>query len=117
MILDKSITQEMFSELYFYRWLLSNLSSLIKNQVDDEIGITADSSNKFRYQANRTFIIGRIKKTLPKILCRISDLLCIDDLQDEAVKCRSQIMPGRSYKRKKLRMKGRTHFNNLKVAF
>lgn len=40
------ITQKMFSELYFYRWLLSNLSSLIKNQADDEIGITADSSNK-----------------------------------------------------------------------
>lgn len=45
-LFDKSITQKMFSELYFYRWLLSNLSSLIKNQADDEIGITADSSNK-----------------------------------------------------------------------
>ena len=41
-LFDKSITQKMFSELYFYRWLLSNLSSLIKNQADDEIGITAD---------------------------------------------------------------------------
>lgn len=45
-LFDKSITQKMFSELYFYRWLLSNLSSLIKNQADDEIGISADSSNK-----------------------------------------------------------------------
>lgn len=85
----------MFSELYFYRWPVET---------------------KYK-EFNRTFIIGRIKKTLPKILCGISDLLCIDDLQDEAVECRSQIMPGRSYKRKKLRIKGRTHFNNLKVAF
>ena len=94
-LFDSHISQQMFRELYFYRWpvetkykelksrlaieefsgatttsvlqefyinvLLSNLSSLIKNQVDEEIQITAKSTNKYRYQANRAFIIGRVK--------------------------------------------------------
>ena len=82
-LFDPSITQQMFQELYFYRWpvetkykelksrlaieefsgattvsvfqefyislLLSNLSSLIKNQVDEEIQITANNSNKHHF--------------------------------------------------------------------
>ena len=150
-LFDSHISQQMFRELYFYRWpvetkykelksrlaieefsgatttsvlqefyinvLLSNLSSLIKNQVDEEIQITAKSTNKYRYQANRAFIIGRIKTIVPKILCNLFDLSVINRLYKESLRCRSQIMPERTFRRKKNKAIGRTHFNNKKVAF
>ena len=150
-LFDSHISQQMFRELYFYRWpvetkykelksrlaieefsgatttsvlqefyinvLLSNLSSLIKNQVDEEIQITAKSTNKYRYQANRAFIIGRIKTIVPKILCNLFDLSAIDRLYKKSLRCRSQIIPGRTFRRKKNKAIGRTHFNNKKVAF
>ena len=56
-----SIQQE-----FYINMLLSNLASLIKNEADEEIQISAKSTNKFRYQANRAFIIGRIKVLFPK---------------------------------------------------
>lgn len=102
---------------FFINMLLSNLSALIKNQVDEEIDSSTSSSNKHRYQANRSFIIGRTKKILPKILCDISDLTAIDELCREAIRCRSQIQPGRSFRRKWNKAIGRTHFRNKKVAF
>ena len=150
-LFDSHISQQMFRELYFYRWpvetkykelksrlaieefsgatttsvlqefyinvLLSNLSFLIKNQVDEEIQITAKSTNKYRYQANRAFIIGRIKTIVPKILSNLFDLSAIDRLYKDSLRCRSQIMPGRTFRRKKNKAIGRTHFNNKKVAF
>ena len=102
---------------FYINVLLSNLSSLIKNQVDEEIQITAKSTNKYRYQANRTFIIGRVKTLFPKILCDLLDFSAIDRLYKESLRCKSQIMPGRTFRRKKNKAKGRTHFNNQKVAF
>ena len=150
-LFDSHISQQMFRELYFYRWpvetkykelksrlaieefsgatttsvlqefyinvLLSNLSSLIKNQVDEEIQITTKSTNKYRYQANRAFIIGRVKTIVPKILSNLFDLSVLDILYKESLRCRSQIMPGRTFRRKKNKAIGRTHFNNKKVAF
>ena len=102
---------------FYINVLLSNLSSLIKNQVDEEIQITAKSTNKYRYQANRAFIIGRVKTIVPKILCNLFDLSAIDRLYKDSLRCRSQIMPGRTFRRKKNKAIGRTHFNNKKVAF
>ena len=150
-LFDSHISQQMFRNLYFYRWpvetkykelksrlaieefsgatttsvlqefyinvLLSNLSSLIKDQVDEEIQITAKSTNKYRYQANRAFIIGRIKTIVPKILSNLFDLSAIDRLYKDSLRCRSQIIPGRTFRRKKNKAIGRTHFNNKKVAF
>ena len=101
---------------FYINMLLSNLVSLIKNDADEEIDITSKSSNKFRYQANRAFIIGRIKIIFPKILCDLSELSVIEKLYKEAVRCRSQILPGRSFPRKKLKSKGRSHFRNKKSA-
>lgn len=109
-------TTSVFQEFYI-NMLLSNLSSLIKNQADEEIEISAKSSNKYRYQANRAFIIGFMKRLLPKILCTISTIDEINRLYSEAVRNRSQIMPGRTFKRKKNKAKGRTHFNHQKVSF
>ena len=109
-------TVSVFQE-FFINMLLSNLSSLIKNQVDEELLIAPRSSNKYRYQANRAFIIGRMKRILPRILCGILKLASIDQLFRDSLRCRSQILPGRSFRRKKNKAKGRTHFNNQKVAF
>ena len=53
-------TVSIFQEFYI-NLLFSNLSSLIKNQADNEIKISAKSTNKYRYQANRSFVIGRMK--------------------------------------------------------
>ena len=108
-------TTSVFQEFYI-NMLLSNLSSLIKNDVDEMIEISAKDTNKYRYQANRAFIIGRIKKLIPKILCNISELSSMDILCNDACRCRSQIMPGRSFRRKKNKAKGRTHFRNQKVT-
>lgn len=109
-------TISVFQE-FFINMLLSNLASLIKNQADEELLISSRSSNKYRYQANRAFVIGRMKRILPKILCGILKLPSVDQLFQDSLRCRSQIIPGRSFRRKKIKMKGRTHFNNQKAAF
>lgn len=109
-------TVSVFQE-FFINMLLSNLASLIKNQADEELLVSSRSSNKYRYQANRAFVIGRIKRILPKILCGILKLPSIDLLFQDSLRCRSQIIPGRSFRRKKNKTKGRTHFNNQKAAF
>ena len=107
-----SIQQE-----FYINMLLSNLASLIKNEADEEIQISAKSTNKFRYQANRAFIIERIKSIVPKILCGLFELSIIEQLYTDAVRCRSQLLPGRSFPRKKLKSKGRSNFRNKKVYF
>lgn len=109
-------TTSVFQE-FFINMLLSNLASLVKNAVDEKINITAKDTNKYRYQANRSFIIGRMKKCIPKILCGIYDLTCIQLLYEDAYRCRSQIIPGRKFPRKRKNAVGRTHFRNKKVSF
>lgn len=108
-------TTSVFQEFYI-TMLLSNLSSLVKNQADENIDKTINSKpqNRYRYQANRSFIIGRLKKILPRIFSGQIQLDKIDELLIDAIQCRSQIMPERSYKRKKNRAIGRTHFRNKK---
>jgi len=68
-------TTSVFQEFYI-AMLLSNLSSLIKNQADESINeiINSKPQNKHRYQANRSFIIGKIKKILPKLFAGQVDL-------------------------------------------
>lgn len=107
---SNSIRQEFFINL-----LISNLASLIKNDADERIDASANPGNKYRYQANRTFIIGRVKKLFPKILAGIFDISKIDQVLDEAVKRKSQIQPGRKQKRRRIdaRLK---HFKNMKTT-
>lgn len=109
-------TVSVFQEFYI-NMLLSNLCSLIKNSVDEELKITAKNTNKHRYQANRTFIIGEIKSFLPRYFCFLHDLSEIDELYHAALRYKSQIQPGRSFKRKRNNAIGRRHFNNKKVSF
>ena len=103
-----------FQEFYI-NMLLSNLVSLIKNEADTKIETDTKSSNKHRYQANRSFIIGRMKKVLPKILCSISPISIMDDLLQTAIRNRSTVIDDRKYKRKRTK-KGRTHFRNKKSS-
>lgn len=55
-------TNAVYQEFYI-NLLLCNLSSLIKNQADEEIDKSNKSTNKYRYQANRSFVINRVKKS------------------------------------------------------
>ena len=148
-IYDKSISADMFKELYFLRWpceskyyelkyrlfleefigatsnsvrqeffinmLISNLASLIKNNADEVIDDNANPQNRYRYQANRTFIIGRIKKWLPRILAGIGDVSVIDDIFADALRKKSQLQPGRKQKRERFERR-RRHYNNRKVT-
>lgn len=105
-----------FQEFYI-NLLLSNLTSLIKGSVDDIIDTKMKNTTKHRYQANRSFIIGRIKKILPRILCSLTDISAIDDLTVASAKVKSMIQPGRKCKRRNLKQICRKHFPNLKSAF
>lgn len=97
--------------------LLANLCSLIKNSADEEINSSTKPASKNRYQSNRAFIIGRLKKLLPRMLFLDNDIgLMIDELISIASKYRSQIQPNRSTYRKKSN-KGRTHFRNRKYTY
>lgn len=107
---SNSIRQEFFINL-----LISNLASLIKNEADERIDGSANPGNKYRYQANRTFIIGRFKKLFPKIIAGIFDLSRIDQILEEAIRRKSQIQPGRKQERRRIdaRLK---HFKNIKIT-
>lgn len=65
---------------------------------------TAKDTNKYRYQAKRAFIIGRMKKCVPKILCDLCNFEVIKQLYEDAYRCCSQIISGRSFRRKKTRL-------------
>ena len=73
-----SIIQE-----FYINMPLSNLVSLIKNNADEEIDITSKSSNKYRYQANRAFIIGRIKIIFPRIMWAMIRLWLLSRVGDK----------------------------------
>lgn len=102
---------------FFINLLISNLASLIKNQADESIDACASPTNKYRYQSNRSFIIGRMKDLLPKIIFGLKEISVIDDLLQQACRNKSQIQPGRKNKRpKKSNRRERSHFNNRKRA-
>jgi hypothetical protein len=108
-----SIIQEFYIGL-----LLSNLSALIKGSADEEIKASSNPANKHRYQSNRSFIIGQMKMLLPKMVFGIVPISsCIDNIYNDACKEKSQIQPGRKFKRKIRKDNKRTHFRNRKPAF
>lgn len=84
--------------------------------ADEKITETADESNKYDYQANRNFIIGSLTINLPKILCNVFKLSKIENIYIEATRCKSQIIPRRSFPRRKNKMSCRKHYGNRKVT-
>ena len=109
--LNGTIIQE-----FFITMLLSNISSLIKKEADEKIADTADESNKYEYQANRNFIIGAIVINLPKILCNVFEVSKINSIYIEAIRCKSQIQPNRSFLRRKNKMRCQKHYGNKKTT-
>lgn len=105
-----SVEQEFYINL-----LYSNLASLAKSHADIEIEETARPDNKSRYQANRAYIIGRMKNILVPVLCGERQDTEFDAFFRTACRNRSQIQPGRNDERKRVK-RDRTHFNNRKTA-
>lgn len=101
-------------EVYFW-FLFSNLCALLKSDADAVIEKQlAGSGNKYCYQANRAYLIGRLKKKLPGLLLKPKSIRRqLLALLDEAVKKRSQIQPGRNCKRPRIQLRHR-HLNNRK---
>ena len=105
-----SIEQEFYINL-----LLSNIAAMIKRAADSEIEKTAKADNKYRYQSNRAFIIGRIKWFLARYVSGDVDISILKDIYEGACANRSQIQPDRKCKRnKKNSSRERKHFNNRK---
>lgn len=107
-----SIIQEFYITL-----LISNLSALIKEDADEEIASKSRSTNKHSYQSNRTFIIGRIRILLLKIISGTEDISILVTILEDACLTRSQILPGRKFKRNMKKQKKRSHFRNRKQSF
>ena len=74
-----SIEQEFFINL-----LLSNISALLKSSADEEIRQKQNRSNKFRYQANRAFIIANIKWFIPRFLTGIRSIDMLIDIFNDS---------------------------------
>ena len=108
-------TSNAIRQEFFINLLISNLASLIKNAADDEIDANASPGNRYRYQANRTFIIGRLKRIFPKCLAGLCGMEMIDQIYTEALSRKSQIQPGRRQKRPRIDRR-RRHFRNSKVT-
>ena len=105
-----AIEQEFYIHLLF-----ANPASLIKASADEKIAENLNPKNKYRYQANRAYIIGRMKKILVPILCRNMRFKEFVKLFRKACKTCSQIQPGRKDPRNHIKDR-RTHFNNRKTA-
>ncbi len=91
------------------------LTALLKNSADEEIRKGAKKSNKYRYQANRSFIISRLKWFIPQFFFGNQTIETLIDIYDDACVRLSQIQPGRKNKRNKRKNdQERKYFNNLK---
>ena len=105
-----SVEQEFYINL-----LYSNLAALAKAAADASIEETAKPDNRYRYQSNRAYIIGRMKNILVPVLCGSMPETEFDTLFSRAGRFRSQIQPARSTPRNHVKRE-RTHFNNRKTA-
>jgi hypothetical protein len=106
----RSVQQEIYINL-----LYMNLTSIMKHAADDEIRANSNPENKYEYQANRAFIIGRLKYLLPRMIINGHIRKTLEDFLNEAIKRRSQIQPDRKYEGHKSPPR-RKHFTNRKTA-
>lgn len=108
----QSVEQDFFINLLFM-----NLCSFMKSDADDRIAEeTKNKNNKYQYQANRAFIIGRVKKYLVLMLCGTKQIAgALNQILLESIKKRSQIQPNRKCKRPRIQLRYR-HLNNRKTC-
>lgn len=102
---------------FFINLLMSNLSALIKAEADIEIEKTANPANKYRYQSNRSFIINQMKHLLPKMIFGLEAISSLEQILFDACRVKSQIQPGRKYKRDAKKSKQISHRRNRKPCF
>ena len=102
---------------FYITLLYSNLASMIKADADAEIQSRCRSTNKYRYQANRTFIIGQFRMHLLEMISGFRELDYLLVIFEDACHTRSQIKEGRKFKRDMRKLKNRKHFRNRKLAF
>jgi hypothetical protein len=107
-----SVEQDFFISLLFM-----NLCSLIKSESDNCIARKLkNKKNKYQYQANRAFIIGRLKKYLVLMLCGAKPIdSALNQILEESIRRRSQIQPNRKCKRQRTQLR-RRHLNNRKAC-
>lgn len=100
---------------FYISVFLSNVVSILKSDVDSEIaGQDKGTQNKYRYQANRSYLISRMNKYMIKILTgAVKAEEIIPRIITSAIKVRSQKQPDRKYSRKKKQSR-RKHHNNRK---
>lgn len=101
---------------FYINMLYSNLCAIFKNDADDKIAASSRPDNEYQYQANRSYIIGRVKYLFTRLLCGIFQRSVIYDLFRSAARHRSQIQPDRKFERKKKKDNVRNHFNYKKSA-
>ena len=101
---------------FYINMLYSNLCAIVKNDADEKIAASSRPDNKYKYQANRSYIIGRFKDLFTRLLCGEFQRSVIYDLFRSAVRHRSQIQPDRKFARKKKKDNLQTHFNHKKSA-
>lgn len=107
-----SIEQEFYINL-----LLSNLSAMVKSAADDKIDSQRKEGNRYRYQANRAYVLGRMKWFIARFIAKACELSLLDDIFEGACVNHSQIQPGRRNPRKKKSdAREREHFYNRKRA-
>lgn len=104
------LRQDFYLTLFF-----SNLVSIMKRTVDEEIAMEVKASSSGRsYQVNRGFLINRIKKHLVKILTGMENVKAtLELILLQSKKIRSQIRPNRKYERK-TKLTRRKHHHNRK---
>lgn len=101
---------------FYINMLYSNLCAIVKNDADEKIATSSRQDNEYKYQANRSYIIGRVKYLTTRLLCGIFQRNLIPDLFRSASRHKSQVQPGRKYVRNKKKDNLRTHFNHRKSA-
>lgn len=106
----ESIRQDFYINIFF-----SNLVAILKAEADETIVKDTYSDNKkHHYQCTRSFLIGRLKKHVPRILCGMEDTVnYLDQILKQAKKVRSQVRPHRKCKRTRKPTR-RKHHNNRK---
>lgn len=110
------ITSTSVEQEFYITMMYSNLSAFVKAEADVEIAKNTNRNNKYKYQANRIFIIGRIRTLLPKIILNCPPVNWLLDLFEDAARNKSQIQPGRRDTRQRRRPNKRTHFANRKTT-
>lgn len=100
---------------FFIHLLFMNLCALLKSEADEKIRQEKKKRN-YEYQANRAYIIGRLKKHLARLLSGGETIpVILAQFVKEAVKKRSQIQPNRTSKRPRIQLRHR-HCKNRKTT-